>query len=308
MDEPREPFEKANAQEDDAKRPLQERRGRLEDLLFQGSHDPLQTTIMTSEVRTVAAGRRIWIGLSLFLLLILAGGGLLYLFWPAGPKTSPPIGAVLSSAEQRLPMPPRPADDTAGQKTPAEREPKTSAVADHREPVSGEAVTEPTALAPEPVAVRGEVFRLVVGPLMTAGELQWARDLLNGLGLPVEKRPGHGPVRMTRLLEGRYADREAAVRLEQLKQLAPGAFLMPEEGRSALYAGSFHDPGEADKARAALRLRGVSVENLEVQVLMNGTLLVSRLETDRQTAEALMQRLAREGLNVRIQQQENAPE
>lgn len=290
MDEQKEPARAS------ATRP-QEERGRLEDLLFQDSPAASGTT---REIRVVGARKRFWRWSVVSLLLLLGGLALLYALLEHLPTRSPEIPVVQTGPVKRLPMPPRPpADAPSG---------RTASGVTGSSPDSGteRQQAEPASVSAEAGELPTGNYRLVIGPLILEKELRRATRLLDDLGLPTEKRPGQGQVGMIRLLAGEYPPGEAAARLEELKKLAPGAFLLPDNERRALYAGSFHDPREAAKVRADLRAQGIALETVEVEVPMNGTLLVTRIETDRQTAEQLVRRLAGEGLRVRSQRQETA--
>ncbi|MFO7576233.1 MAG: hypothetical protein R6W66_00750 [Pelovirga sp.] len=207
----------------------------------------------------------------------------------------------------------RPAEGGAGLQVVVEEAVAEEAVAEEavaEEAVAGADVPVPrqeeeppvTVVAGVPAALAADAapgYRVLVGPFLQPQELDQALLQLAAQGLRAQPLRGSGPVRMIRLLAGTFPRAAAEQQLQRLQVLAPAAFLLPVDGRWALYAGSFHEQQRADALQERLAARSIVVTQVEAQLNMEGTLLAV-LSPDLATAQEIARQIAAAGLLVQV--------
>lgn len=224
----------------------------------------------------------------------IAGGFFFY-----GQSPSPPADIARQSAATTvtMPVPERPVPP------PAAPAPAPVATPVAETPVLVEAVVDP---APEPVEKKAEVesrlFTVLVGPFINTEDLDKGISALQAQGFLPEKRPGRGAVTMLRLLEGVYPPEQGRERLQALQAHADSAFVLPENGQLAVYAGSFHDVDRARRFADELAAQGVEVSLVNTEITMDGTSLVA-LQADKETAEQVAAHINGLGLHARIEEE-----
>ncbi len=144
------------------------------------------------------------------------------------------------------------------------------------------------------------LYQLTIGPCLTKKKLVQATDVLTREGIPTRETQGKGPVSFIRLLEGVYAPEEARQRLADLKKTTESAFLLKEDGQLAVYAGSFHRPGLADRLARRLSAQQIEVSKIPGMIEKTGTLVISD-PMNLQTAEAISGEIKDLSLTVEIQ-------
>lgn len=130
----------------------------------------------------------------------------------------------------------------------------------------------PAKPAPRAVAVK-PAFTLVSGSYLYQGSLKKAVQTIESAGFEVSRSEQPELHEVTRLLVGRYDKPLAQKRLNEVKKLADGVFLVAEEGRYAVYAGSYLSLDKARRAADLLYQQGVRVEEKQVRVDLPKTTL-----------------------------------
>lgn len=249
------------------------------------------TQVAAQEVRVVKRKRRLssnWVLLFLVLLVWSVAIGLYLHSFPL--MSSTPVQTQGSPAITRQPMPPRsevstPVIVSTAEKTAAELPP---------EPESATAMPPTVAEDIEPPRVR-----LVIGPFVGSEERSRALSVLTQKGLKVQRLKGSGPVRMIRLLEGVYPGGEAEAQLQRVREQVDTAFLLPRNGRWALYAGSFHQQALADDLQTVLARSNIRVTQERIDLSMSGELLVIE-SIDQQAATEVAENFRASEINVQI--------
>jgi len=123
---------------------------------------------------------------------------------------------------------------------------------------------------------------------------------IRALGFEPQRVASRRPVKMTRLLLGRYSPDEGRGRLHELEKLSPGAFLLKDDGQVAIYAGSYHDSAKAASYAETLSRQGLQVEEEPVEVVLPVTTLTFGDYQDMSAAREAAERARKQGLDVII--------
>jgi hypothetical protein len=118
---------------------------------------------------------------------------------------------------------------------------------------------------------------------------------------PVRKQSGNREEPMHRLFLAEFADSEAArAEFEKLEKLTGDAFILRENSKYAVYAGSYLRGGRAAKERDRLHARGIKtiLKNAEVKVHM--TRVTAGSFSGREEAHKEAQRLRKLGITARV--------
>jgi len=140
------------------------------------------------------------------------------------------------------------------------------------------------------------LYSIKIGPCMRQIELDQARAVLKDYPVDIREGAGVGPVKMYRLLEGIYPQDEALERLKTIKKTADFAFVLKEDDKLRLYAGSFHDH---DRALAFIRLleqHPIRVTLEESEIRAQGKILTVQ-QVELQTAETIAEQMMGMGLH-----------
>lgn len=132
---------------------------------------------------------------------------------------------------------------------------------------------KPVAAKPLPAPAPKPAFALSSGSYLYRGALKKARAAIEKLGYRVVARVKPEPHEMTRLLVGQYGKILAEKRLNEVRKLADGAFLVAEDGKLSVYAGSYLSLDKARRAADMLYAKGVRVEERHVKVELPRTTL-----------------------------------
>jgi len=144
------------------------------------------------------------------------------------------------------------------------------------------------------------IYRVLVGPFISPGDLERAAALLRERGLQPQQQRGSGTVDMIRLLEGIYPLAQAQLRLEEIRKDFSSAFLLPDGDRWALYIGSFSDRERARRQQRELAERQIEVAQVDSQLTIEGPLLVV-VRSGLKAAEEIAAELDASRLRARIE-------
>lgn len=151
---------------------------------------------------------------------------------------------------------------------------------------------------PAPAAL-STFHSMEIGPCINQMELKKAEEIVGSHGLKTQKIIRTGPVKFTRLRVGIYPPKEAFNQLKALKKKVDSAFLLPENGKSALYAGSFHNSKKALRFKKLLEQKQINVTIVETKIKMQGTMLVVQ-QVEPQTAEMIAEKISKLGLTAMV--------
>ncbi len=141
-------------------------------------------------------------------------------------------------------------------------------------------------------------FDIVIGPFITKTRLQEGENLLKSKGLLFVNEVGSGPITMIRLREGVYAPEIARKHLETIKQAGfRDSFVLPSDGKLAVYAGSFVDPKRADVLTRELAEKNIRVVRVSAELSKQGNILKLKDLTERVCVE-LERELSIKGIHV----------
>ena len=224
---------------------------------------------------------------------ILSLGGALQISKPSGVRESSidfsrlAQTIVFPSAAQSTPPEPQ-----ASLSIPTQRSDRVSAVTeDHLALAAASETTSPAILDP--------LCSIEIGPGINKRVLEQANEMLHSRGFDVRQTSGTGTVRVTRLLEGVYPTKDARKRLKELKKTVDSAFVLPEGGQLALYAGSFCRTDRAIRLMELLEQKRIKVTAVTGEIEKKGRMLVVQ-QVDRQTAETITEQMSRLGLTAKV--------
>ena len=215
--------------------------------------------------------------LLLLLLVVAAAAAGFYLFGqdPFAPET--PVALVDPQTPSKIKVPDRPA------------------TVDRSEGVEEEVVAaEKVAMIvpkPAPAPAPAPAFALTAGSYLYRSELNRAIGQIEKMGYKVTSSQRLESHEMTRLLVGLFAKPLAVQRLAEVKKLSDGAFLVAEEGKYAVYAGSYIDLDQARRSADLLYQKGVKVEERRIKVDLPRTTLRFGGFATRGAAEKVASRL-----------------
>ncbi len=158
-------------------------------------------------------------------------------------------------------------------------------------------VAEKLASAPgQPV-----IFTLETGNYLEADKFEKVRSLLEKQGYQTELVRSREQHSMYRLLVGVYGKPLAQKRLEEVTKISDGAFLAAEEGKFAVYAGSFLSAEKARRLADTLYKAGVKVMEKRAPVELPVSSLRFGGFATRAEAEKALRGLDSQGLkNIKI--------
>jgi cell division septation protein DedD len=259
------------------------------------------------------------------LLLLVAGGAYFFLVseepepsrvpvqtakQPIALPTKPPIKPAPAKpvvAEVPVPVTPAKLSDVPAkpveQAAEAPQLPKTPALVAEKaaatEKTTSEATPSVTETQPAEVSPHG-AYSVQVGAYLLQSNLQDAEKKAARTGYPSLVKEARKVTSMTRLLYGRFTPTEADAKLAELKQQSPGAFKIVEGDQVAVYAGSYSN---LDKARRSADLffeKGLSLEEVAVEVPIPLYILKLGPFTDRAAAEKAVRDAKAVGLPTQV--------
>lgn len=140
------------------------------------------------------------------------------------------------------------------------------------------------------------VFALSSGSYLYSGELSKAIAQIEKMGYEVSVSQKSESHEMTRLLVGRYDKPMAQNRLAEVKKIAKGSFLVAEDGKYAVYAGSFLSLDKARRAADLLYREGVRVDELQIRVDLPRTTIRFGGFVARDEAQKIARKLKKRGV------------
>jgi cell division septation protein DedD len=271
--------------------------------------------------------------LLLLLILVVAAGGYLYYFTdyirPQEGGTKPPEGVtgkvvkplparqtVMSSA-QPMAKPagvptgtkPLPAKQTAlpSQPKPAAM-PAKPAAKTVQSPIKAAPQPLPAALKPVlKAAKRGKKqlkghYTLLIGVYVLDKSVYDDKARVKKAGLtPVVRKGGHKRITMNRLLLASFADKSSAdAELKKLQKVTDGAFILQENGKYAVYAGSYFVEGMAAREQDTLYKHGINLVMKKVQVTMPVLRMTAGSFASHEAAQKEAARLKKRGLDATV--------
>ncbi|MDD5284408.1 MAG: SPOR domain-containing protein [Desulfuromonadaceae bacterium] len=256
------------------------------------------------------------------------------------PKVEPPkiaqASPVASPAPKMPPQPPaKPKDELkkAEPTKPADKKPAVSekkpAVAD-KKPVVADKKSEPAKtnvkkaaeeVAPIPkappakskkplkaeagTATSGSTWLVLVGTYVLEDALSTDMGRVRKAGLyPVVKPGARKKTTMNRLFLSEFADRaEAKASLDKLKRHTSDAFVVEQEGKFAVYAGSYLLDAPAASEMERLKVAGFQVSLKRVEVAIPSQKLILGPFGDKKAADAALSKLKAAGVKAALSQQ-----
>ena len=138
-----------------------------------------------------------------------------------------------------------------------------------------------------------------IGPFLRKQELEEAIRILNEYGFDFEQTTGIGVVEVTRLLEGVYPRDKAFKRFKVVKQSIESAFIMPEDGKLAIYVASYHHRSAALRRLEQLAKKQIQVTAVTMEVTKQGKILVVH-QVDSQHIDKIVEQMSRMRLSVKV--------
>ncbi len=218
---------------------------------------------------------------------ILRLGGALQISKPSGVRESSTDfsrlaqAIVFPSAAQSQSTPPEPQASISISTQRSDR--LSAATQDHLALATEPETTSPAKLDP--------LYSIEIGPCMNKRVMEQANEMLHSHGFEARQTSGTGMVGVTRLLVGVYPTKEARNRLKVLKKTVDSAFVLPEGGQLALYAGSFYQTDRAIRFAESLEQKRIKVIAIAGEIEKKGKMLVVQ-QVDRQTAEAISKQMS----------------
>lgn len=279
--------------------------------------------------------------LLLLLILVVAAGGYLYYFTdyirPQEGETKPPEVAtgkvikplparqtLMSSAQPMAkpagapvgtkPLPAKPAAPSP-QPIPA-AVPAKPAVKAAPQPAPAPAPAQAPAPAPAPAPAKPLVkpakagkklpkgrYTLLIGVYVLEKSIYDDKARVKKAGLtPVVRKGGHKRITMNRLLLASFADKNRAdAELKKLQKVTDGAFILQENGKYAVYAGSYYVEGMAAREQQdTLHKHGITLVKKKVQVTMPVSRMTAGSFASREAAQKEAVRLKKRGLDATV--------
>lgn len=144
-----------------------------------------------------------------------------------------------------------------------------------------------------------KLYSIKVGPFLREQELKEATRILNQNGFDFKQVTGVGPATVTRLLEGVYPRNKAFKRFKEVKQSIDSAFIMPEDGKLAIYVASYHHRARALRQLKQLAQKQIQVTAVTTEITMQGTILVVQ-QVDSQHIDTIVEQMSPMGLSVKV--------
>lgn len=170
------------------------------------------------------------------------------------------------------------------------------------EPAPKEKVETPvpaSSAVPAPVVISGR-YALQAGAYLFASGLKGAQQRIEQFGYEPRMVKAPKMVAMTRLRVGSYPKDIAQARLEEVRELAPDAFVLREEDQMVVYAGSFYNLDQARALADRLYAQGVRVEEETAHVELPVTMVQFGDFQDKAQADAVAGSARAAGLEVLV--------
>jgi hypothetical protein len=162
---------------------------------------------------------------------------------------------------------------------------------EHRAPISETAI----AAAPTTKALRS----IEIGPIITEQALKKATSILYRNGFNFQQTSGKGTVKVTRLLAGVYPREKVHKRLKEVQDVVNTAFIIPENGKFAIYVATYRDRAKAIQRSKHLAQKKINVTAVETEIEMKGTILVIN-QVGGSSIETITDQMSQMGVSVVI--------
>ncbi len=145
-------------------------------------------------------------------------------------------------------------------------------------------------------------YTLLIGVYVLEKSIYDDKARLKKAGLtPVVRKGGHKRITMNRLLLASFADKNSAdAELLKLQKVTDGAFILQENGKYAVYAGSYFVEGMAAKEQDTLRKHGITLVMKKVHVTMPVLRMTAGSFASHEAAQKEAARLKKRGLDATV--------
>ncbi len=233
--------------------------------------------------------------LILLLALIVGVGAALYLFGQALNDPGPPVAPVKVQTQNKMKVPERPVAVVKPEEIKEEIVPAAKVAAVEEKPQALSVVVPKPA---PPVLV--PAFALTAGSYLNQGTVKKTLTRIEKMGYQVESSSVPEAREMFRLLVGRYAKSQALKKLAEIRKFSDGAFIAAEEGKYAVYAGSFLSIDKARRLADIVYAQGVRVDEVKAMVNLPRTTLRFGGFATRAEAQSVLHKLKKRGI-VKLQ-------
>jgi cell division septation protein DedD len=210
----------------------------------------------------------------------------------AAPKPAPPASAPVASAPaaKKEPAPAKPAQ---------KKEPVPDKLAQKKEPAPAKLAHK----AEKPVVKKKDgPYRLLIGDFVPDKTFAALQSKLKKSGIaPVRKSTVTAAEPMNRLFVAEFGDQDSAVaELQKLKKLTGDAFLIPDNGKYILYAGSYFSSSRAAAELKKLSSRGVNPVVRQARVTIKVTRVTAGSYVSMAEARNDVMRLKKQGIAATV--------
>ena len=149
---------------------------------------------------------------------------------------------------------------------------------------------------------KGGPYRLLIGDFVPDKKLEAVQAKLkkDGIG-PIRKEIVQASEPMNRLYVAEYTDQDAAeAELQKLKKLTADAFLIPENGKYILFAGSYFNADRAAWELKKLGAKGVKPAIRKAHVTIKVTRVNAGSYASSEEARKDARRLKKQGINATV--------
>jgi len=145
-------------------------------------------------------------------------------------------------------------------------------------------------------------YTLLIGVYVLEKSIYDDKARVKKAGLtPVVRKGGHKRITMNRLLLASFADKNSAdAELAKLQKVTDGAFILQENCKYAVYAGSYFVEGMAADEQATLRRHGITLVKKKVQVTMPVSRMTAGSFASHEAAQKEATRLKKRGLDATV--------
>ena len=221
---------------------------------------------------------------------------------PAPPPAKPePVKTAQAEAPPK-PAPPPAAPSAAAPKPAPQAAPKpASQAAPEAKKVA--AAVKPVQKAEKPAGKKkGGPYHLLIGDFVPDRTYAAVQAKLKKSGItPVRKSDLQSPEPMNRLYVAEFTDQTVAeLELQKLKNLTADAFLIPENDKYFLYAGSYFSSSRAASELAKLKAKGVKPVITKAQVTIKVTRITAGSYASGEEARKEALRLKKHGITATV--------
>lgn len=215
----------------------------------------------------------------------------------AAPAAKPEPAKVAKAEAPAKPAPPKQAAPAAAATAPAK--PAAAAAASEKK-VTAPAKTAAKAEKPA-VKRKGGAYTLLIGDFVSDPTFATVQAKLKKSGVtPVRKSAVTAPETMSRLFVAEFNDQDAAeAELQKLKKLTADAFLIADNGKYSLYAGSYFTEGKLSSEMQRLGAKGVKTAVRKTQATIKVTRVTAGSYGSPEEARKDMQRLKKIGITAK---------